>query len=474
MKNSTIYASPAPPRLDPRPHADLRAQTRQLAGEHLRNVELAPAIRRSQELQNSLLTEYAGHSPENIELLKKCLQEVSIMGINFVIPKRRVLLSVHEILRLSNLGFRFGKLDPDFEIHLQQGRRIPFFQGEPLPKQNWEQKFACVLKHKICLELLQEYRSALEIINQQRQQTLESKNKNSSLNKELRQQAEENMFEFKVPTKFDLLDPPLIPMEESLFAHDQQVMEATLSDVAKKVLEMQNQRELPSLFQETTLSEIQSVPHHVMILLDMSASTFEKEIFKLSNLVCAELLRTLPAYLPDSTLSILPYSDGAQGVMNNFQNFIAPGGTTAYDAIFSFSQQLLGKTEGHRVVIHLSDGLPNSLEDACQQAKQFPTLNIHYGQIIFGHTKRVGDLSDYLFVDEATTSGQDRDSTRFEKYVSHFTDVALASQGEQIILWVMQHLDEAVIAMLDLFIGQYFLQQASPETTDSEDTPTSL
>ena len=50
------------------------------------------------------------------------------------------------------------------------------------------------------------------------------------------------MFEFKVPTKFDLLDPPLIPMEESLFAHDQQVMEATLSDVAKKVLEMQNQR----------------------------------------------------------------------------------------------------------------------------------------------------------------------------------------------------------------------------------------
>jgi hypothetical protein len=38
----------------------------------------------------------------------------------------------------------------------------------------------------------------------------------------------------------------------------------------------------------------------------------------------------------------------------------------------------------------------------------------------------------------------------------------------------MQHLDEAVIAMLDLFIGQYFLQQASPETTHSEDTPTSL
>lgn len=133
MKNSTIYASPTPPQLDPRPHADLRAQTRQLAGEHLRNVELAPAIRRSQELQNSLLTEYAGDSPENIELLKKCLQEVSIMGINFVIPKRRVLLSVHEILRLSNLGFRFGKLDPDFEIHLQQGRRIPFFRENHFP-----------------------------------------------------------------------------------------------------------------------------------------------------------------------------------------------------------------------------------------------------------------------------------------------------------------------------------------------------
>ena len=178
MKNSTIYTSPKPPQLDPRLHADLRAQTRQLAGEHLRNAELAPIIRHSQELQNFLLTEYAGDSPENIELLKKCLQEVRILGINFVIPKRRVLLSVHEILRLSNLGFRFGKLDPDFEIHLQQGRRIPFFQGKPLPKQNWEQKFACVLKHKICLELLQEYRSALETINQQRQQTLESKNKN--------------------------------------------------------------------------------------------------------------------------------------------------------------------------------------------------------------------------------------------------------------------------------------------------------
>ena len=107
MKNSTIYTSPTPPQLDPRPHADLRAQTRQLANEHLRKAELAQIIRHSQELQNSLLTEYAGDSPENIELLKKCLQEVSILGINFVIPKRRVLLSVHEILRLSNLGFRF-------------------------------------------------------------------------------------------------------------------------------------------------------------------------------------------------------------------------------------------------------------------------------------------------------------------------------------------------------------------------------
>ena len=84
-----------------------------------------------------------------------------------------------------------------------------------------------------------------------------------------------------------------------------------------------------------------------MILLDMSASTFEKEIFKLSNLVCAELLRTLPAYLPDSTLSILPYSDGAQGVMNNFQNFIAPGRHNCLRChLFIFLSSCLGKQKG--------------------------------------------------------------------------------------------------------------------------------
>ena len=56
---------------------------------------------------------------------------------------------------------------------------------------------------------------------------------------------------------------------------------------------------------------------------------------------------------------------------------------------FHFSQQLLGKTEGHRVVIHLSDGLPNSLERRLPTGETVPTLNIHYGQIIFGHTKEL-------------------------------------------------------------------------------------
>lgn len=451
---------------------DLRAQTRQIAGNYLRNEELSPTIQRNQQLQRTLLKDYAGDSPENLALLQKCLQEVEILGICFVIPKRRVMLSVHEMLRLIELGFRLGKLDPDFEVRVHQGHRTPYLRGEALAKTEWDQKFACVLKHQICLELLKEYRNAVEAVQQHSQRALQNKSTNSALNKALRQQTEEAMFQFKVPTKFDLQDPPLVPMEESVLGRDQEVMEATLTATAKDVLEQQQKGELPSLFNKDSLEQIRQVPHHILILLDMSASTFEKEIFKVANLACAELLRTLPMHLPNATLAVLPYSDSAQGVVTELQNFIAPGGTTAYDAVFLAAQKILGSAEGNRIVLHVSDGLPNSLEDARQQASQFPEMDIRYGQIIFGHTKRIGDLVDYLFVDEANVTGQQREATRFEKYVAHFTEVALASSGEQVILWVMQHLDEVMVSMLDLFVGQYFLQQA-PTPTPSPDATAS-
>lgn len=472
MKNNTIYETPAVPTAEPRSHVDLRGQALQLAGNYLRKTELAPTLRRNQQLQKSLLTEYAGNSPKDQALLRKCLQDVDLLGMRFIIPRRKVMLSVHEVMRLLELGFRFGKVDPKFEIRSQGEKRKPYYHGEPIPAQDWERKFACVLKHKLCLELLKEYRNALEVVEHHVHVAMSNKSHNSSLNNMLRQQTEEMMFQFRVPTKFDLQDPPLIPAEESLFTKNRQVMECMLTEAAREALEKQKQEQLPSLFNKETLPAVQAVPHHVLILLDISASTFEKEIFKVANLACAALLRTLHHYLPEATISVLPYSDSALGPLTEIQSFIAPGGTTAYDEVFVAAQKLLGPADGHRAVIHISDGLPNSIEDAQEQALQFPALNIRYGQIIFGHTKRVSDLVDYIFVDEATPLGQSREETRYEKYVAHFTSVAHASDGEQIILWVMQHLDEAMMAMMDLFIGQYFLQHTTP--TPETNVATSL
>ena len=47
-------------------------------------------------------------TPEDELILKKCFRVVSRIGIHLKIPKARVELPVHQILRLLHLGFRLG------------------------------------------------------------------------------------------------------------------------------------------------------------------------------------------------------------------------------------------------------------------------------------------------------------------------------------------------------------------------------
>ena len=60
-------------------------------------------------------------TPEDELILKKCFRVVRRAGIPLQIPKARVELPVHQILRLLHLGFRLGKVDSRFEIRINSG-----------------------------------------------------------------------------------------------------------------------------------------------------------------------------------------------------------------------------------------------------------------------------------------------------------------------------------------------------------------
>ncbi|MEC7540496.1 MAG: hypothetical protein VX759_05915, partial [SAR324 cluster bacterium] len=50
-------------------------------------------------------------------------------------------------------------------------------------------------------------------------------------------------------------------------------------------------------------------------------------------------------------------------------------------------------------------------------------------------------------------------SSRFEKYISYFTQVAEACQGNQMVIWMVDLLPQALLALTDLSLATQWLLQ---------------
>ena len=441
------------------PPVDLKRTVRQRTGESLRHNVLAGNLSAMESQLQHLMALCQDKQGGDRKVLMKCLQRTELLGFPVVVPRRRCVLTIREMLRMLELGFRLGKVDERFEIKLIGGRRLPYYRGIEIPEAKWGSPRMCVLKHDACTALLQTFREAQLHAHDALRPTQANRRVNAKRSRQIKEELEELMFDFKVPTRFDLVSPPLLkPDASSLVSQERKTQHSALPASAKHALALQQEGKLPSLLNPETQEALGSVKHTVVILLDVSASTFEREIFKMANLGCAALLNTLKQLLPKVSVSVIPYSDSAQHSQQEIDSFLSPGGTTAYDAAFETTQGLLEKSKGLRSVIHLTDGLPNSLDDAQAAAQRFQTLHIQYGQLIFGHTKRVGDLADYLQVETVAIPGVEREATRYERYIRCFTSVAEACSGVQTVLWVMRELPDSLFSLMDLVLGCGFLE----------------
>ncbi|MGK5090669.1 hypothetical protein WDW89_01485 [Deltaproteobacteria bacterium TL4] len=144
-------------------------------------------------------------------------------------------------------------------------------------------------------------------------------------------------------------------------------------------------------------------------------------------------------------------------IRTRLDHFIFPSGTTAYDAAFQAAQLLGKKRQGFTSILNISDGLPNDLEKARQKAAGFPELKMQYGQIIFGEKIHPSDLVEQFYSERMTVFGIKQTSTRYEKYVEHFSSIAKAAQGDQVILWVVNQLTAGMLSLADVSMGRNYL-----------------
>ncbi|MDP7500343.1 MAG: vWA domain-containing protein [SAR324 cluster bacterium] len=391
---------------------------------------------------------------EDETILKRCFRTIRRGGVPLKMPKARVELPVHHILRLLQLGFRLGKVNSRFEIRLNEGKRIPMLDGSPLPEEHWHNTMPCVLKHEALGLLHQSGQQALSILDKY---PVDEK-KDLARKQHLRNKLEPFFFGTASPSRSRLSRPPAISLKQSLIDQSGFPGELLLSETARKVLELQKKTEAPSLFSTDQDMPLREFSVSVVILLDISASTSEQSLYKASQISCSSLTTLLRRQLKKMRMFVIPYNDQPSRPLEALDDFIAPGGTTNYEAVFASAQECIREEKVPGMVINITDGLPDGLDKACRAGNWFPRRGIEYSQIVFGHVDHQDDLIEELMIREGLLP-EPEVTSKFKKYISCFSQVTQACSGNQLVIWMLNALPQAMLALADLSLATQWLRQ---------------
>ena len=393
-------------------------------------------------------------TPEDELILKKCFRVVRRAGIPLQIPKARVELPVHQILRLLYLGFRLGKVDSRFEIRINSGQRVPMLDGSPMPEDQWQEPMPCVLKHEALSVLYQSGQEALVYL----ENNPPDDKKQKILKQQFRKKLEPVFYGTVPPSPSRLRRPPAVPMGLSLFDQPEFPGDSMLTETSKQVLKLQEASQAPSLFNPEQSDLLRNFESTLVLLLDISASTSEHSLFKVSQIACSSLMTLLRRKLKKTQIFVIPYNDLPSRPLETLEAFIPPTGTTNYEAAFASAQECIREEKNPGMVINLTDGLPDRIDKACRAGSWFPRREISYSQIVFGHVDHQDELIEELMIREGLLP-KPMNSSRFEKYISYFTQVAEACQGNQMVIWMVDLLPQALLALTDLSLATQWLLQ---------------
>jgi uncharacterized protein YegL len=393
-------------------------------------------------------------TPEDELILKKCFRVVKRVGIPLKIPKARIELPVHQILRLLHLGFRLGKVDSRFEIRINSGQRVPMLDGSPMPEDDWQEPMPCVLKHEALSVLYQSGQEALVYL----ENNPPDDKKQKILKQQFRKKLEPVFYGTVPPSPSRLRRPPAVPLGLSLFDQPEFPGDSMLTEMSKQVLKLQKMSQVPSLFNPEQSDLLRDFQSTLVLLLDISASTSEQSLFKVSQIACSSLMTLLRRKLKKTQIFVIPYNDLPSRPLETLEAFIPPAGTTNYEAAFASAQECIREEKNPGMVINLTDGLPDRIDKACRAGSWFPRRGISYSQIVFGHVDHQDELIEELMIREGLLP-KPMNSSRFEKYISYFTQVAEACQGSQMVIWMVDLLPQALLALTDLSLATQWLLQ---------------
>jgi uncharacterized protein YegL len=323
-----------------------------------------------------------------------------------------------------------------------------------MPEDDWQEPMPCVLKHEALSVLYQSGQEALVYLDN----NPPDDKKQKILKQQFRKKLEPVFYGTVLPSPSRLRRPPAVPMGLSLFDQPEFPGDSMLTETSKQVLKLQEASQAPSLFNPEQSDLLRNFESTLVLLLDISASTSEHSLFKVSQIACSSLMTLLRRKLKKTQIFVIPYNDLPSRPLETLEAFIPPAGTTNYEAAFASAQECIREEKNPGMVINLTDGLPDRIDKACRAGSWFPRRGISYSQIVFGHVDHQDELIEELMIREGLLP-KPMNSSRFEKYISYFTQVAEACQGNQMVIWMVDLLPQALLALTDLSLATQWLLQ---------------
>ena len=442
------------------PLEDVITTIRKTMGEYIFDEEIEELFLCMQTHYQSLKAQCV--TPEDILLLDQLFRKISFGKTQMIVPHEKAKLRVCEMMRLLDLGLHLGGWDSELKIKNNGRQRFPMYLGKPLPKADWDKFFSCMLHYHSYVQMYNDYETLMGNLLQvvRHFHPVHFAKAHPEVYQLLEKQIEKLMYGYEVPKPRLLRKPPLLSLDCSILREEEgKSLVSHLTTIGKFALKQQSLKSVPSLFEKSSYELLSKVPFELCLLLDTSESLAYQQVYKVAEVACVSLAKTLQQMLPQAKIILLPYHYSFARPKpippEKLRHFLHPSGPTYYDSAFLTATDLLKDSSHYRFVLHLTDGLPNHLENTLRYASLFPKLGIQYSHVIFGHNFQT--LTRELLVTELQKLGASQEVTNLERYIESCTKIATAAHGNQVMLWIAERLGETLLALVDLALGTYFL-----------------
>lgn len=426
----------------------------------------------------------------DIALLNKIFRKVNMKGFDIYFPKEKAVFTVRELKRMSDIWFQFdNNSERSFDVKTKKWfKRIWFFKTkevilweelvwwdtwEVITEKEMDTKLEWSFFENAYPELFKDYHIAQKELkdmfsSEHRQEFAQWYNE---IAEDIKNQISQ-MWRWKLfdPKKELLTSPKIIDtLYWNILSNPWIVNNVLLSKNDSQVLTLQTRWILPSIFNESSLELVTNKTYHFVVLIDISWSTQEEELYKYIDIAWAQLKYTLSKKIKNSHVIFIPYNVDAEEILTEINGFIYPEWDTDRNVAFEKAMEYLKTKRWHKTILNVWDWLPNSLNKAIEKAQEIAKAKISYGQIIFPHNLERykedvrNQVLELLWLWVWINEDDDID---WNEYPEYYFKVAQAANGWQIVVPSQANIAQWLLWLADLSIWKSFKPDDNWEDMD--------